>query len=371
MIIYWLMLFWVLLISSMWEMKPKQVLVEDNIYEYRANWFIASLTFLFIICIIGLRSGIADTWVYIMKFERLPNVFTEIQINENSKEWGFTFFTVFIRKFISKDFHFWLFIIATISGIATLIPLRKYSINFMLSAFLFVASCDFSWMLNGMRQYLAVSVIFACTGLMVEKKFVKYILVVLLMSTFHATALICIPIYFIVQGKAWNKKTIIYIVGIVVILFFTQQFAGVLELMLEDTGYTGITKQFSEDDGANIIRAIIAGIPMMLAFIKRKHIEKYTSPIINICINMSVVTTGIYFVSSFTSGILIGRLPIYFELYNWLLLPWVINKGFNKKERLLIFYLIFLFYVAFFYYQMVIAWNGLGYQSDILKLKIW
>lgn len=47
---------------------------------------------------------------------------------------------------------------------------------------------------------------------------------------------------------------------------------------------------------------------------------------------MSIVSAGIYLVSMFTSGIYIGRLPIYCSLYSYVLLPWEIKHLFNEKK---------------------------------------
>lgn len=46
---------------------------------------------------------------------------------------------------------------------------------------------------------------------------------------------------------------------------------------------------------------------------------------------MSIVSASIYLVSMFTSGIFIGRLPIYCSLYSYVLLPWEIKHLFNEK----------------------------------------
>ena len=46
-----------------------------------------------------------------------------------------------------------------------------------------------------------------------KKKYIPLIAIILLGATFHASALLMIPIIFIVQGKAWNKKSVLCILG--------------------------------------------------------------------------------------------------------------------------------------------------------------
>lgn len=63
---------------------------------------------------------------------------------------------------------------------------------------------------------------------------------------------------------------------------------------------------------------------------------------------MSIIGSGIYIISKIlSSGVMIGRLPIYFTMYNLILLPWLIQNLFDKNERRLIYYLMIVCYFAF------------------------
>lgn len=69
------------------------------------------------------------------------------------------------------------------------------------------------------------------------KKYIRCILVILLASTIHQTALIMLPIIFIVQGKPWNKKTIATSGIALVALVASTQFTDFLNVAMEDTVY--------------------------------------------------------------------------------------------------------------------------------------
>ena len=60
-----------------------------------------------------------------------------------------------------------------------------------------------------------------------------------------------------------------------------------------------------------------------------------------------------------TSGIYVGRLPIYTTLHGYMVLPWVIDQAFEKSSAELIKLVTVVCYLGFFYYQMGIAWNAL------------
>lgn len=79
------------------------------------------------------------------------------------------------------------------------------------------------------------------------------IAIILLASTFHASSLFMIPVIFIVQGKAWNKKSILCILVCIASLFFVDRFTDILDSALSATQYSGMVSDWEEwqDDGTN------------------------------------------------------------------------------------------------------------------------
>ena len=374
MAVYIFMLGWVIIWGIMSQITARQVCVGNEVYEKRVNLFMAFVTFSVIIFFAGLRSGVEDTWTYIDMFKEYPlwpDAYKFIT-DPSAREPGFRIFSVLIKTYISHDYQPWLFIIASISGICIMYPLYKYSCNYGISLFLFMTSCQFTWMFNGMRQFLVASILFACTPFILEKKTIPYIIIVLILSTFHKSSLIMIPAYFIVDSEPWSKRSMLFIACIILAMMFTSQFTGLLDTVVENTDYaTSIGEFKGNDDGTSPIRILVESIPIVIAFIYRDRIKEKLTPIIKISINMSLISSGVYIISKIAkSGVLLGRLPIYFSLYNLLLLPWLINNTFEKNERRLINFFMIICYLGFFYYQMKIAWNGFGYESSILKISV-
>ena len=374
MAVYIFMLGWVIIWGIMSQIIARQVCIGNEVYEKRVNLFMAFVTFSVIIFFAGLRSGVADTWTYIKMFKDYPlwpDAYKFIT-DPSAREPGFRIFTVLIKTYISQDYQPWLFIIASISGICIMYPLYKYSCNYGMSVFLFMTSCQFTWMFNGMRQFLVAAILFACTPLILNKKPIPYIIIVLILSTFHKSALIMIPAYFIVDSEPWSKRNMIFIACIILAMVFTSQFTGLLDTVVENTDYASSMAEFKDtDDGTKPIRILVESIPIIIAFLYKDRIKEKLTPIIKISINMSLIASGVYIISKIArSGIMLGRLPIYFSLYNLILLPWLINNTFEKNERRIINFFMIICYLGFFYYQMQITWNGFGYISSILKISV-
>ncbi len=374
MAVYYFMIGWVIIWGVMSHITSRETRIRDEVYEKRVNLFMAFMTFSVIIFFAGLRSGVTDTYVYIDMFKEYPLWLDakEFITDPSAREPGFRIFSILIKTYISQDYQPWLFIIASISGICIMYPLYKYSCNYGLSVFLFMTSCQFTWLLNGMRQFLVAAILFACTPLILKKKPIPYIIIVVILSSIHTSALIMIPAYFIVDSEPWSKKTMIFVGGIIFAMLFTSQFTSILDTVVENSDYASSMHEFKDtDDGTSIIRILVESVPVIMAFIYRNKIKDKLTPIIKISINMSLIASGLYIISKIArSGIMLGRLPIYFSVYNLILLPWLIKFIFEEKERRLMYFTMIVCYFAFFYYQMEITWDGMEYISKVLNIYL-
>lgn len=371
--VYWFMFVWVIFFGILTQMTSRYELVGGETYEPRAHLFMAILVFSVIIFFAGMRSSVADTSVYRETFKTYPllsdaNSFLS---DRDLKDKGFAFLGILVKTFISDNYTVWFTVVAIISGMSVALVLYKYSCNFAVSAFLFMASCQFTWMFNGMRQFLVASIMFLCTDLILNKKFFIYAVIVCILSTIHQSALILIPVYFIVTGEPWSKRTMLFVGGIILAIIFANTFTNIFNEVVENTNYSGAMETLKDtDDGTNIVRILVESVPTIIAFFYRDKINEKLTPIIKLSINMSLMSTGIYVISKvLSSGIMIGRLPIYFSLYNLILLPWLIKTILRGREKDLVYFSMVICYVAFFYYQMCITWDGLNYVSKVLNLK--
>lgn len=357
-IIFWLGIMAVFTAST--NLKKKEVVNEESVMRY--PWIIAFLIFFPIIWIAGTRGHVADTYMYMGAFAEMPDTLGGIPmyIAGVSKDKGFYFFSSLIKIIIGNNVTLYLTILATIQGISILSIFRKYSGNYMVSVFLFIASTDyFSWMFNGIRQFTAVTIVFAATALMLNKRYKTLLVVILLAATIHQTALLMIPMVLIAQGKAWNKKTLFFIVMAIIGVLFVERFTSFLDVALAETQYKNVVSDWQswEDDGTNILRVLVYSVPTIFAFIGKKRIKYEENKMIHFMTNMSIISTGLYVVSMFTSGIFIGRLPIYASLYGYILLPWEIEHIFTKESRKIVYILMVISYLMFYYYQFHFGWG--------------
>ena len=308
------------------------------------------------------RSWFGDTETYRKTFLAMPSSLGQLgeYLTANTKDQGFSVFSILLKTVIGNSDLLYFGIIAAIQVVCMVAVFRKYSPNYWVSIFLFIMSTDYlSWMQNGMRQFLAVTLIFAGFTLLLEKRYVLLSLLILLASTIHGSALMMLPIVFIVQGKALNKKTVFTVLLMLVIVLSIDKFTPFLGELLADTQYNDMlgNEIWAVDDGTNILRVLVYSVPALMAIVGKKYLDHANDPVMNICANCSLITMGLYLIASVSSGIYIGRLPIYTTLMGYMLVPWLIQKMFTPQSARAVNLAMVGAYFVFFYYQMHLTWG--------------
>lgn len=350
---YNMLFVWLFICLILVKLNQGEYITKENKYvQNKMKKFYAIVVFLPILYIVVFGKMQGDVLLYVYNYEHLPEEWTDIitYIKNLDNSYLFWFISIMIKKVSAANTIAFRLIIALMQCIPVIYIYRKYSDDYLLSLYLFVASAvPIAWMMNGIRQFVAVTLIFATTPLMIKRKYIKTIIVILLASLIHQTAIIMLPLVFIAQGKAWNKKTLVLIIASVIMVYVFANRSGTYEAFMESVG---VAKEiYVMDDGTNPLRVLVNFVPVALAFRGRKVIEKDDIPIINMAINMSIISFAIYLVSMVTSGIMVGRVPIYVSLYNFILLPYLIKRTFTYDLYRIMYVLIIFFYFIYYFVQ--------------------
>ncbi|WP_410513551.1 EpsG family protein [Paenibacillus sp. BR2-3] len=319
------------------------------------NKIFVLLTALVISMVSGLRNNIGDTYFYMHSF--IISDFSWSSILQQ-RDIGFNIFEKILKSY-TDDPQILILVTALITNVLIVMVLYKYSRLFELGIYIYITSGAFIVSMNGIRQYLAAAIVFAATKYVFNGSWRRYIAVVLFASVFHQSALIMIPIYFIVRREAWTRTTYFLLSVAVLIVFGFNQFSSILFSALKDTQY-GEYQSFSEG-GANIIRVVFYGLPLVIAFLGRIKLRNLF-PKIDIVVNLSLIGLVLMMIS--TQNWIFARLAIYFSLYQILLYSWII-KAFRKKDQKLIYIIILIVYFIYSFYENVLMLD-IRYQSDYL-----
>lgn len=329
---YYFIFIWLILISytSLYAPVQEKIMVLGK-EKIRWKLFWAFLVFVPVIHLASIGTPRSDTSAYISAYVNseasLSSIADAIRIHESG--FAYEIFQDSIKIITDGNVAAFRVVLALCHIVPVIMVFRKYSISYLFSSFLFIATgCHIAWMMNGLRQFLAVSIIFAGTTFIIRRKYIPAIILILAASTVHTSALVMLPVIFIVQGRAWNKKTLLYIIIAVIAMLVFSRRIELVDTLLVGTEYEGTIANMMQygDDGVNPLRVAINAVPVVLAYYCRETIARKNDPVVNMCVNMSIINLGIYFVAMVTSGIMIGRVPIYVSLYTFILLPYLLKE---------------------------------------------
>lgn len=249
------------------------------------------------------------------------------------RDWGFYIVSTFMYKIFPDNFIVYNYVLAALTFIPVMMTLRKNSTNFFFSVVLYITMMMYYSGFNGVRQAIAVSICFAAYPLLVKKKWLLYIAVIILASTFHTTALLLIPLMFITARKAWSKISLIIIFLLLITIVFLPSLWTYVINFLEQIGQEKLADDYKNfkysDEGIHILRLLVAATPVIFSLLFYRRIKK-NSFHIDVLINMSLLF--LVFMLFGTQMTVLSRLASYFGIFNILLIP-ELSKGFKTKDQ--------------------------------------
>ena len=310
------------------------------------KWLSVILVIIPLVCVEGFRNKVGtDFWEYYDMFKIVPNYklsfifdFTGNQIGQVEK--GFIFLIWLIGK-VNSNPQFIVFITSLINVFFVVYTLKKYSESFPFSIYLYITTMMYYSAFNGIRQWIASVFLFWAIKYIIEGKWKKYLFCIFIASTIHISSLIMLPIYWITRSKPFGEKTVIIILIFVILSAFLAPFLAQFETITEGTRYYGYTSISEEDNGVNILRVLVAAVPVVISYIFYKKFKEDKEA--NILINFSILNLLILLLARQVT--IIARFGMYFELYNLLLYPEFLKLLKTEQKYVFIFVVALCFFV--------------------------
>lgn len=366
MLVYWSILAWTTFVGLTWK---KWFIVKtgiENGKRYVRPTFASLLcSFIPLIFIAGMRTSFADTYAYILSFNNAEpsfRYFFSILTDPDEKDKFFYMFATLI-KMIYPNANVWLTILAVIQIVFICLILKDYSVMPGVSMFVFVASTEFTYMLNGMRQFVAVTMCFAAFKLLEQKKYFWYVVVIVIAAQFHGTAYVMLIALLFAFIKPWSKTMYAVIVVFAVTIIFLNPVLEGMQIFFEDTKYENQMTELMNAEGVNVLRAFVALVPCVIGFIFRKNKQLWSERKWCLCMNLSLVNAAVWIAAAIVGGNLMGRMAEYFTIYQLLTYPMLFKYCFKGNTRIAVVGVFGALYTVWFWYQMAVNWDSHYYSS--------
>ena len=270
-----------------------------------------------------------DIPVYVEYFRDYSKMsFNEmIKVFEGDRKDPFYFFFAWCFSRIFPDAQLWLAFVALSFMSVVGVLIYKESENPLLSFIAFLALAYFEFSLSGLRQTLALSLTMLSYFGIKKKDWKMFVLLVLLASLFHKSALIFLIAYPVAHLKLGKGHLFIAIIIIAFFLVGKSYIRDLLQKYLIDTQYESYIESTVNLSFSGFI--IQGSIFLFSFYYYSRVIKKYKNA--NILYNLSFIGLMFQLFSSMIAEIF--RISMYFSIFNILLIPLAISVEEDLKTR--------------------------------------
>lgn len=173
------------------------IFIEKKALNRKAIWVPASILIVFA-TIRDYTVG-TDTHTYTKPFRFFSGI--EYYILDPEVEYGYQALVYVLLKLGFTEYYVLFFVTSLIVVFARLLFIKRFSPDYLLSVYMFITLSIYTAYFNTLRQGIAISIVMCSLKFLIDKRFWPYCFIIILAGLFHISAIVMIPIYFIVHLK--------------------------------------------------------------------------------------------------------------------------------------------------------------------------
>ena len=302
----------------------------------RKETFVTFLLILVLGFFCGLRTWGNDTGTYLEIYEHLTPVWSKItpaNTPEFSTGLGF-FYVSSILKTLGFSEQDYLMFFAFATAIPYVLFVRRYSKSMVFGVFLMFTTGFYTFSLAAIKQCMALGICLMALDFALERKWIRYGLMIALAMLFHPYAMI----YFLVplmMFKPWTPRTFFYMGIFIAAGFYLDTLIGTV-LDITDMMGAEYTEESFTGEGVNLFRVAVSFVPLVLATLYGKKLFRNSSETDDLMSNLAMLNALIMFVGIFGTANYFARLANYFLPAQVIVLPWILGKAHPRDKAWLI-----------------------------------
>lgn len=288
---------------------------------------------------------------YLPHFDMVKSMtsFTEI-VKVSGYEPGYCLLVHVIGRIIPSE-RFFLIITSVLSLLGPFYVVKKYSRIPYISLLLYIAFGFYTNTFNNVRQALAISIILFSVPYILDRKFFKFIIIVLLASTVHLSAIFFPIVYVAYSFRITNIRFLffVFVIPVFVFLFGNVIIDALISIFF--TKYDVFDREaietLSSGSGYALLAFyIIIAVISYIWYVKICGAKSRVAHLLMWCMMLSVCVQ-----SSATVMATLTRLAHYFFIFVILFAPLILSTM-NKSYRS--FYATTIVIVAYLYFMVLI-----------------
>jgi len=326
------------------------------------NRYIRLFSFLMFIVVGGLRYSVGTDWSqYEVTFNSLESVGDIFTAREEKLFMVF----MYISKKIINSYSFFVFAFFSVAFYLKYIIFKRYSTDIFLSLIIYFFTLFLIYDLNGIRQGMALAFVFLSIPLLLNKKPFLFILIILIGSLFHISAIIFLPFYWMSKFKISKKSMILIIAASLIVsipIRVIVENSDYLQLFLAMDSFSHYSFYVTDDIAARDVSilsiAVFQRVFIFVLFIINFDKIKASDELKSLLLNGYFVSILLFVFLSFSAD-LAARSSFYYKSLEILMIPLIVTCQTKLTSRMLLFLIFFLFATVGAYRILEIPNGGL------------
>lgn len=236
-------------------------------------------------------------------------------------------------------------------GILIYLPIiyvySRHTHNYAMAILLYILTTAYYTAFNAQRQFLAVGVCMMGYESLLKKKYLRYILFVLIASWIHSTAVFMLPITFLANRKTTSWFFIISVVVMIIGSIFLLNYWFEICQFLVFIGQERIVSYYMYGlqyfKSVNVFRILAALASVALGLVLYKRLSKNNSDF-DLILNLNII--GFAFVFAGINGVIFIRLSQYTMQFTPMLLM-KISTAFDKRGKIVYYSFVVVLYFIY------------------------
>lgn len=326
-------------------------------HSYKKIFLFMSFFELWLLATFRAPTFITDDFGYLEIFYSLSSCYVE---------WGYCQLNNFVHL-LGNEQYILFGILALLLFIGIAIFIYRYSYSVLLSTLVYICLMYAFNSVNGIRQFIALAIIFIFFPSVQKRQFIKFFIVIMFACLFHKSAIICLSFYWLYEMEVNFKNIFLIVTSSFIFCLFFEQFSS-LYVSFGGNYANYISGEVEQGRLSVIIRFIVnlsIAICCLIAYKKNKNISNTKGHIpfnfLTICACISAAGALIAL-----KAYMAERIVYYFYFFNIITIPNMLQQIHNKPLKGLVSLLVLLCLIS---YGAVVLWSW--EQKGIIYKFFW
>lgn len=326
---------------------------ENGMENMRWDIYLIILT-IFLILMFGLRKSYNDTINYRRGYKLSVDITTFLSERSNFDIFSNPLFYAFqslIRTMTSNYTYFFLICACYINILNVSFIKKNTEIrNFAFSMFIYTAIGTMFLTMAAIKQALAMATLTLALNALMDRKYIKYYLIVFIAGLIHTYAWIfaILPLFY---TKPWSFRTLLLLLITLAITYtFKSSIKSILKVA-DQAGKTVAKEEVFDNNKMNIFRVGIYTIMPAITLLFKSYVNKDIDKKNSLFIQMSIISFMFILLATQNGANMFGRAANYF-IYGYICaFPWVIRQIFTSQSVKIVSFAAIIGFTGFFLYD--------------------